>query len=137
MRILAFRKRLTRYKIKRREYICTNCYPNELRMQQGNQRCFFIMIIRSLLEIRFYTLEDVLDPYATYDQNIWDILEEQFCREKGLKGMGHKATTAGYGKSSIEIYFSISSDTYFLDAINFFFYIIDVKLRTINLLYTI
>lgn len=103
----------------------------------GGPEVFFIMIFRSLLEIRFYILEDELDPYATYDQNIWDILEEQFCREKGLKGMGHKATTARYGKSSIEIYFGKNSDTYFLDAIDFFFYIIDVKLRTIDPLYTI
>lgn len=80
----------------------------------------------------FYILEDVLDPYTTYDENLWDIFEKQFCREKGLKGMGHKATTAGYGKSSIEIYFRDSSDTDFLDAIDFFFYIIDLKLRTID-----
>ena len=31
----------------------------------------------------FYILEDVLEPYSTYDENLWDIFEENFCREKG------------------------------------------------------
>ena len=35
----------------------------------------------------FYILEDVLEPYSTYDENLWDIFEENFCREKGLKGI--------------------------------------------------
>lgn len=29
----------------------------------------------------FYILEDVLEPYSTYDENLWDIFEEKFCRE--------------------------------------------------------
>ena len=78
----------------------------------------------------FYILEDVLDPYETLDENLWNILEEQFCREKGLKGMGYNNPSVKYGKSNIETYFEKSSNTDFLDAIDFFFYIIDVKLRT-------
>ena len=83
----------------------------------------------------FYILEDVLSPYSTFDENLWDILEEQFCREKGLKGMGFKKPSKGYGKSSIEKYFEDSSDIDFLDSIDFFFYVIDKKLRTLKAQY--
>ena len=80
----------------------------------------------------FYILEDVLSPYSTFDENLWDIFEEQFCREKGLKGMGYKKPSKGYGKSSIEKYFEDSSDIDFLDSIDFFFHLIDKKLRTLK-----
>ena len=49
----------------------------------------------------FYILEDVLEPYSTYNENLWDIFEKKFCREKGLKGMGYGKLQNGYGKSSI------------------------------------
>lgn len=80
----------------------------------------------------FYILEDVLDPYTTYDESLWDILEKNFCREKGLKGMRYDKPLKGYGKSSIEGYFRDSDDVDFLDAIDYFFYIIDKKLRTLK-----
>ena len=80
----------------------------------------------------FYILEDVLEPYSTYDENLWDIFEENFCREKGLKGMGYGKLQKGYGKSSIEEYFKDCDDIDFLDAIDYFFYLIDKKLRTIK-----
>lgn len=80
----------------------------------------------------FYILEDVLSPYSTFDENLWDIFEEQFCREKGLKGMGYKKPSKGYGKSSIGKYFEDSSDIDFLDSIDFFFHLIDTKLRTLK-----
>lgn len=78
----------------------------------------------------YYILEDVLNPYTTHNESLWDIFEEQFCREKGLKGMGYYKSSKGYGKSNIEAFFEQSSNTDFLDAIDFFFYTIDVKLRT-------
>lgn len=80
----------------------------------------------------FYILEDLLEPYNTYDENIWDIFEKQFCREKGLKGMDNHKSTRGYGKSSIEYYFGKADDMDFLDAIDFFFFLIDEKLRNIH-----
>ena len=80
----------------------------------------------------FYILEDVLEPYSTYDENLWDIFEENFCREKGLKGMGYGKLQKGYGKSSIEEYFKDCDDIDFLDAIDYFFYLIDKKLLTIK-----
>lgn len=80
----------------------------------------------------FYILEDVLEPYSTYGENLWDIFEENYCREKGLKGMKYDKMHEGYGKSSIESYFVHSDDTDFLDAIDYFFYIIDKKLRTLT-----
>lgn len=70
----------------------------------------------------FYILGDVLNPYTTYDENLWDILEENFCREKGLKGMGYDKLHKRYGESSIEQYFRESNDTDFLDAIDYFFH---------------
>ena len=69
----------------------------------------------------FYILEDVLEPYSTYNENLWDIFEEKFCREKGLKGMGYGKLQNGYGKSSIEKYFKDCDDIDFLDAIDYFF----------------
>ena len=80
----------------------------------------------------FYILEDVLEPYSTYNENLWDIFEEKFCREKGLKGMGYGKLQNGYGKSSIEKYFKACDDIDFLDAIDYFFYLIDKKIRTIK-----
>lgn len=80
----------------------------------------------------FYILEDVLEPYSTYNENLWDIFEEKFCREKGLKGMGYGKLQNGYGKSSIEEYFKDCDDIDFLDAIDYFFYLIDKKIRTIK-----
>lgn len=80
----------------------------------------------------FYILEDVLEPYSTYDENLWDIFEKNFCREKGLKGMGYGKLHKGYGKSSIEEYFKDCDDIDFLDAIDYFFHIIDRKLRTLR-----
>lgn len=80
----------------------------------------------------FYILEDVLSPYSTYDENLWDIFEELFCREKGLKGMGYDKLQKGYGKSSIEKYFRDCDDVDFLDTIDYFFHVIDRKLRTLK-----
>ena len=80
----------------------------------------------------FYILEDVLEPYSTCDENLWDIFETNYCREKGLKGMKYDKQHAGYGKSSIESYFVNSNDADFLDTIDYFFYLIDKKLRTIK-----
>lgn len=80
----------------------------------------------------FYILEDVLEPYSTCEENLWDIFEANYCREKGLKGMKYDKLHVGYGKSSIESYFVNSNDTDFLDAIDYFFYIIDKKLRTLT-----
>ena len=80
----------------------------------------------------FYILEDVLEPYSTCEENLWDIFEANYCREKGLKGMKYDKLHAGYGKSSIESYFVNSNDTDFLDVIDYFFYIIDKKLRTLT-----
>ena len=71
----------------------------------------------------FYILEDVLEPYSTYSENLWDIFEKKFCREKGLKGMGYGKLQNGYGKSSIEKYFKDCDDIDFLDAIDYFFYL--------------
>ena len=65
----------------------------------------------------FYILEDVLEPYSTYSENLWDIFEKKFCREKGLKGMGYGKLQNGYGKSSIEKYFKDCDDIDFLDAV--------------------
>ena len=36
----------------------------------------------------FYILEDVLDPYSTYDENLWDIFEEKFLQRKGIERHG-------------------------------------------------
>ena len=80
----------------------------------------------------FYILEDVLNPYTLYDDNPWDFFEEQFCREKGLKGMGYQKATKGHGKSSIERYFEKSNDEDFLDAMDLFFYLIDTVFRGIR-----
>lgn len=80
----------------------------------------------------FYILEDVLEPCSTYNENLWDIFEEKFCREKGLKGMGYGKLQNGYGKSSIEKYFEDCDDIDFLDAIDYFFYLIDKNIRTIK-----
>lgn len=80
----------------------------------------------------FYILEDVLEPYSTYSENLWDIFEKKFCREKGLKGMGYGKLQNGYGKFSIEKYFKDCDDIDFLDAIDYFFYLIDKKIRTIK-----
>ena len=72
-------------------------------MQTENRKCLHIIVFHKLLEIRFfYILEDVLEPYSTYSENLWDIFEKKFCREKGLKGMGYGKLQNGYGKSSIE-----------------------------------
>lgn len=79
----------------------------------------------------FYILEDVLDPYLEYNENLWDVLEETFCREKGLKGL-HGKFCKNYGKSNIEEYFKYSNNTDFLDAVDYFFYIIDKSLRTVK-----
>ena len=80
----------------------------------------------------FYILEDVLEPHSAYNESLWDIFEEKFCREKGLKGMGYGKLQNGYGKSSIEEYFKDCDDIDFLDAIDYFFYLIDKKIRTIK-----
>ena len=53
-------------------------------------------------------------------------------REKGLKGMGYGKLQNGYGKSSIEKYFEDCDDIDFLDAIDYFFYLIDKNIRTIK-----
>ena len=57
---------------------------------------------------------------------------KKICREKGLKGMGYGKLQNGYGKSSIEEYFKDCDDIDFLDAIDYFFYLIDKKIRTIK-----
>lgn len=80
----------------------------------------------------FYILKDVLNPYSTYDQELRDVFEEKFCREKGLKGMKYDQLHKGYGKESIEYYFLECNDVDFLDAVDYFFYIIDKKLRTLK-----
>ena len=80
----------------------------------------------------FYILEDVLEPFSKYDEKLWDLFETSYCREKGLKGMKYDKQYAGNGKLSIEGYFVKSNDTDFLDAIDYFFYLIDKLLRTIK-----
>lgn len=80
----------------------------------------------------FYIMKDVLEPYSTYNEELWDAFEENYCREKGLKGMKYDKLHKGYGKDSIEFYFSGSNDVDFLDAIDYFFYIIDKKMRTLK-----
>ena len=47
-------------------------------------------------------------------------------------GMGYGKLQNGYGKSSIEKYFKDCDDIDFLDAIDYFFYLIDKKIRTIK-----
>lgn len=80
----------------------------------------------------FYILQDVINPYSTYDAELWDVFEENYCREKGLKGMKYDKLHQGYGKESIEYYFSECNDVDFLDVVDYFFYIIDKKLRTLK-----
>ena len=80
----------------------------------------------------FYILEDILEPYSTCDENLWDIFEANYCREKGLKGLKYDRQQAGHGKSSIGSYFANSNDTDFLDVIDYFFNLIDKKLRTLK-----
>ena len=46
--------------------------------------------------------------------------------------MGYGKLQNGYGKSSIEKYFKACDDIDFLDAIDYFFYLIDKKIRTIK-----
>lgn len=58
--------------------------------------------------------------------------EESYCREKGLKGMKYDCLYNGSCKESIEYYFSKCNDTNFLNVIDYYFYIIDKKLRKIK-----
>lgn len=46
--------------------------------------------------------------------------------------MGYGKMQNGYGKSSIEEYFTDCDDSDFLDAIDYFFYLTDKKLRTMK-----
>lgn len=80
----------------------------------------------------FYIIEDLVEPYNTYEFDIWDFMEDTFCREKGLKTMGHFEKASGYGKSNIECYFAKSNNEDFLDALDFFFYTFNTKLRKIK-----
>lgn len=80
----------------------------------------------------FYILQDVLSPYSTYDEELWDVFEENYCREKGLKGMKYDKLHKGHGKECIEYYFSECDDVDFLDAVDYFFFIIDKRLRTLQ-----
>lgn len=80
----------------------------------------------------FYILGDVLDPFVPDGENLWNILEEMFCREKGLKSMGYYNISYGKGRSNIEEYFKDCDDVDFLDVIDYFFHIIDKKLRTLK-----
>lgn len=36
----------------------------------------------------FYILEDVLEPYSTYNENLWDIFEKKFLQRKGIERYG-------------------------------------------------
>lgn len=78
----------------------------------------------------FFILKDVLDPYSRSGENLWDIFEESYCREKGLKGMSYYELHTGHGKASIEAYFADCNDIDFLDTIDYLFYLIDKLLRT-------
>lgn len=88
---------------------------------RDNRKCLHIIVFHKLLEIMFLYFRRCLEPYLTYNENFWDIFEEKFCREKGLKGMGYGKLQNGYGKSSIEKYFKDCDDIDFLDAIDYFF----------------
>ena len=59
----------------------------------------------------FYILEDVLEPYSTYKENLWDIFEGKFCREKGLKGMGYGKLQNGKTFSSNPFHFTTNFTT--------------------------
>lgn len=81
----------------------------------------------------FYILEDITEPYCDFDGNLWDKFEELFCREKGLKCMDdYSRQDYGRGKWNIETYFEKASNVDFLDAVDFFFNIFDMKLRNVN-----
>lgn len=82
----------------------------------------------------FYIIEDLVEPYNNYDFDMWDFLEEIFCREKGLKTMGRKNSIKAnrYGKSNIEYYFEVANNEAFLDAVDMFFNFFDKKLRNIG-----
>lgn len=53
-------------------------------------------------------------------------------QRKGIERHGYGKLQNGYGKSSIEEYFKDCDDIDFLDAIDYFFYLIDKKIRTIK-----
>lgn len=73
----------------------------------------------------FYIIQDVVNKYHFTDGNIWEMLHDSFCREKGLKKLG----LYGDAKRNCEDYIEECSDEDLLDLIDFCFNIFDNVLR--------
>lgn len=80
----------------------------------------------------FYIMTDILDKLGVCCCE-WDDLHDEFCREKGLKLLGHwNVTRGGYGKHNIEQFISEASSPEFLDFLDFVFYIFNGEGREVD-----
>lgn len=80
----------------------------------------------------FYIMDDLLDDlqFGDYD---WDDLHDEFCREKGLKLLGDwDRNISKYGRNNCEQFISETSNSGFLDFIDFAFYIFNEEGRKID-----
>lgn len=77
----------------------------------------------------FYIFSDLMNPYVQFNPILWDTLELNFCREKGLKRMGNYQINTGKGKYNIERYITESDNPDLLDFIDYYFHLFDLCFR--------
>ncbi len=80
----------------------------------------------------FYIFSDLIKPFEEFNPNFWDEVELLFCREKGLKHMGHFPVSSYHGKENIECYISECDNLDLLDFIDYYFNLFDLSFRDLR-----